>query len=136
MQYSNKSGKGRSLSIGLSIGTLVCMGIILTGAALVAQLMQKEILKEEIMGYAVLILMIAGSYFGRLTAVNRVGNNRLITSLALGLIVFAILLGITAFMFDGQYLGVGVNSLLVLCGCGLSAFPRKKKKSGLRRYKY
>ena len=127
MAYRSKNiGKRVSVPAALAYGTAISFCIILLGAAIIAQMINKEIMGADKMGLGVMILIIAASYLGSKAAYLKIREKRLLISALSGFVVFCLLLCLTVVLFGGKFSGIGVTMLLILCGCGLTALPTKE----------
>lgn len=131
------TGRAATIPIGLLTGGVTALASTLALTAVLAKLMEGEILPEENIGYGVMILLLVSAFLGSAIACKRVKRRYLLTAALTGVVYVGILLSITALFFGGQYSGVGVTALLVLCGSLLAAMlfsrdgkgrkPRKSK---------
>lgn len=115
------SGRAATIPIGLLTGGIVALISTLALTALLAKLMEGEILPEENIGYGVMIMLLVSAFLGSATACIRVKRQFLMTAALSGVVYILLLLSITALFFGGQYSGVGVTVLLVCCGSLLAA---------------
>ena len=134
------TGRTSSMPVGLAIGGGVSLIITLLTAALLAELINREAISEESVGYGVMILLLLSSAIGSLTAVGKIKRQRMAVCLLSGGIYFCILLSITALFFGGQYDAVGVTAVLVLGGSVAAAFlslqQGRRGRSGKTRRKH
>lgn len=137
----NQKPTGRALSMpaGLFWGGAVSLVITIISAAILAKLLDAEILAWENVGYGVMALLLLSTVSGAVTAYSKIKRQRLITCLLSGVIYLGILMSITALFFGGQYDSVGVTAVLVLggsCAAGLLGMRNggggKRKKSIMR----
>lgn len=135
VNHSKRMRKHAAMPVALGYGALISMGMILLGTAIMAQMIDREIMGADKKDYGIMILLIAATYLGSKTAYTRFGEKRFLISVLSGLTVFCLLLGITAVFFGGQFKGIGPNMILILCGCGLAALPRKEGRSTGRKRK-
>lgn len=125
-----QTGRAVTMPVGLAWGTVVSMLGTLAGAIIAAKLLDAGTLKENAVGYAVLITMLLSSYLGALVAVNKIKRQRVIVCLLSGLFYYLVLLSITALFFGGQYEAVGVTGMLVAGGSMLAAMMTAPLKRG------
>lgn len=131
------TGRAATIPIGLLTGGVTALASTLALTAVLAKLMEGEILPEEKIGYGVMILLLVSAFLGSAMACKRVRRRYLLTAALTGVVYVGILLSITALFFGGQYSAVGVTALLVFCGSLLAAMlfsrdgkgrkPRKSK---------
>ena len=69
-------------------------------------------------------------------AIHKIRRRKLLVAGASGLIYFACLLGITALFFGGQYQGIGVTGLMILCGSALPLLRGEKGRGGVKKKHY
>jgi len=94
-----------------------------------------EALRQDQIGYAVMVLLITASSLGAAIAQGKVKHQRVLVCMLSGLIYYVILICITALFFGGQYTGFGVTGLLILGGAGTTALlsGRRKGRGGKRK---
>ena len=113
------TGTAVSMPVGLGIGALVSLGITGMLSALTAWLILGGRLPEDSVGYCAVVILLVSSAAGAATAIGRIKRRRFQMGMASGGVYFACLLAVTALFFGGQYEGMGVTALMILCGCGL-----------------
>lgn len=123
------TGRAATIPIGLLTGGVTALASTLALTAVLAKLMEGEILPEENIGYGVMLLLLVSAFLGSAIACKRVKRQYLLTAVLTGVVYVGILLSITALFFGGQYSAVGVTILLVFCGSLLAAmlFSRERK---------
>ena len=129
------TGKAASMPGGLALGAGVSVGVTLVLSAIIAKLVQMEVLRQDQIGYAVMVLLITASSLGAAIAQGKVKHQRVLVCMLSGLIYYVILICITALFFGGQYTGFGVTGLLILGGAGTTALlsGRRKGRGGKRK---
>ena len=107
--------KGRAVSMpgGLAIGAGISMLVTMIVAAIGANLVMKQILPQENIGYCSIIALLAGGITGAITASAKVKHRKLVVCLLSGLVYYVTLLSITALFFGGQYEGMGVTFVTI-----------------------
>lgn len=110
------TGTTMSMPGGLAMGGLISLGITLAGSAILAWLVDEEMMAMESIGYGIMVMLLGASFLGAVTAYGKIRRRRLLVCAASGLVYIGILLSITALFFGGQYSGVAVTVLLVLAG--------------------
>lgn len=123
------TGTASSVPVGLVYGVLTSTAVTLILTAVVAKLIDREILAWENTGYAVLLMLLISSWLGAIVTAARIKRQRLIMCLAAGGTYFGILMIITALFFGGKYSGVMATGLLVLCGSLLGAISGSGRKN-------
>lgn len=129
------TGKAASIPGGLALGAGVSVAVTLVLSAIIAKLVQMEALRQDKIGYAVMVLLITASSLGAAIAQGKVKHQRVLVCMLSGLIYYVILICITALFFGGQYTGFGVTGLLILGGAGTTALlsGRRKGRGGKRK---
>ena len=118
------------------MGAAVSLVITIGAAAIIALLIQEEIIPENAVGYGVMILLLLAATAGTATANRKIKRRKLLVTALSAAAYYAILLSITALFFGGQYHGMGVTALLVLCGSALQLFTGQQSRGGQKRKYY
>ncbi len=129
------TGTASSMAGGLAIGEMVSLLVTMVGAILAGNLVGKEMIPQQSIGYCAMVILVLASASGTLMAVKRIKRRRLFVCGIMGLIYYGSLLAITALFFGGQYQGMGVTALLVCGGCGTVALAGARSKRGGRNRK-
>lgn len=134
---TNRKPTGRAVSMpaGLAAGAAAALGLTLALAALVAKLVETERLEEGGIGYGVMVILLLSSFTGAMVSAVRIKRQRLLVCLLSSVIYLGILLSMTALFFGGQYSGVGVTAILVLCGGALAILVGLRGERGGKRPK-
>lgn len=128
------TGRASSMPGGLIFGAAVSITITVIAAALLAWLINREVVSQSSIGYGIIGLLLMSSFTGSMASFARIKRQRMLVCLAAGGIYFGILLACTALFFGGQYSGVGVTALVVAAGAlsaallGLRAGKGRKNK--------
>ena len=130
------SGRTMSMGAGLALAGGVSMLMTLMMSAIIAFLADREILREHQTGYAVMALLLISAAAAAAVAIHKIRRRKLLVAGASGLIYFACLLGITALFFGGQYQGLGVTGLMILCGSALPLLRGEKGRGGVKKKHY
>lgn len=115
------TGRAKSIPSGLAFGALISLLVTLLSTLVLAKLLETEVIIWERIGYGIMVLIFAASFFGALSAYRKIRRQRLIVCMLSGFLYFGILLSMTALFFGGQYESMGITATLVLAGCGLAA---------------
>lgn len=126
------NGRTSSVPGGLAAGSFVSIAVTALSAALLAMLLDREILAWENVGYGIAFTILLAAYAGAITAWNRIRRQRLIVCLMSGMVYWGILLSLTALFFGGQFEAVGVTLLLIAGGCLCACLPAGKGSGGSR----
>ena len=129
------TGRASSMPIGvLAGGACALAGTMLTSAVL-AKLVDMEIIPQDKIGYGIMALLLLCAFLGANEACRRVKRQYLIVSAISAGFYYSMLLSVTALFFGGQYSGMGVTAVLVLCGSLLAVFLRSGNREGRKRRK-
>ena len=129
------TGRASSMPIGvLAGGACAFAGTMLTSAVL-AKLVDMEIIPQDKIGYGIKALLLLCAFLGANEACRRVKRQYLIVSAISAGFYYSMLLSVTALFFGGQYSGMGVTAVLVLCGSLLAVFLRSGNREGRKRRK-
>ena len=134
------TGRASSIPAGLGIGTAVALGITILGSIITAMLVNNQTIGEESIGYCAMGISLLSSGVGAYTAQAAVKRQRLIMCAAAAGCYYISLLGMTALFFGGQYQGMGVTALVILCGAALVVLLGAKgggaHNKKLKKYRY
>lgn len=112
----------------VAMGVGVCMVIMLIGITISAALIVSNRISVASQEYCIMIIALISSFLGAATALKGAEGIKLILSSLIAMVYFLILLAITAVLFEGQYQGIGVTALLILCGTTVGSFLGTKDK--------
>lgn len=130
---------GRSLSIpaGLAIGTCISLCITLILSVFLANLVSTERVEWEKIGYGIMAILFITSIIGAKSSCMMIKRQKLLICIVSGVLYWLGLLLITALFFGGQYSGVGVTGIIIVCGCVIVCIGelkgKRRGKSGIRR---
>ena len=116
MAKGKATGRALSMPAGLAVGGLTSLGITLAGSTILAWLIHREMMEMEAVGYGILVMLLAASFLGAMTAWRKIQRRRMLVCAASGAVYLGILLAIPALFFGGQYGGVWVTALLITAG--------------------
>lgn len=126
------TGRAASMPIGLLEGTLVSIMLTIMASAMIAKMVDREVLLWEHMGYGIMIALLTASMAGAIVSIHRIKRRVLLVAALSGLLYALVLLVITALLFGGQYEAVGVTLSLILGGslaAGLICVRRGERKN-------
>jgi len=114
----------RSETMGTALlkGLLWEAGITVAGAGLMAWLMLRQMLRDTVIGYCAMGILMVSSLLGALVSVRTMGRKIALTGLCSGGIYFCLLAALNALLYKGGYEGVGVTALLILGGAMTGVF--------------
>lgn len=130
------SGTTSGIPAGLGIGALLSLVCTLAGSAILAKLIDQEIVAEDAIGYGVIVILLISSFLGTIAAYGRIRRQRAMVCALSGAVYYLTLLAITALFFGGQYTGMGVTALVVLAGSGCAILLGMGKGRGGRQRNY
>lgn len=129
------TGRATTMPVGLMWGAGTSVAVTLLGAAVTAVLLNREVLAESSVGYSVMVILLAASFAGAMTARSRIKRQHLLSCVLSGAVYFLVLLSLTALFFGGQFEAVGVTGLLVMGGSMLALLVDKQPGRGGKRRK-
>lgn len=112
------TGMAMSMPVGLALGGTVSLIVTLIMSAIIAKLVDGEVIAENAIGYGALFTLLSAAMAGAFCSSRKIKRQRLLVCLLSGLIYYITLLSITAIFFGGQYKGMGVTALVIAGGCG------------------
>lgn len=132
------TGKAASMPAGIGLGIALSFVLTMTGCAVVAALIDKEMMAAENVGYGAMVILLVASLTGAIAASGLIKHKRLAVCMASGVGYFLTLLAVNLLCFGGQFAGVGVTALVVLAGSAAAALVGIKGEGGRqnRRRKY
>lgn len=125
------TGRAMSMPAGISAGIVIAIAITIFGAVVVAWAVSREMLVFHSIGYGAMLILLAASIIGAMSAKALVKHRALVVCLGTGVGYFLSLLAITALFFGGQYRGVGTTFALVCAGAGTAGMLGNKKKKSI-----
>lgn len=117
-----QNGRATSTVRGLMIGLAVDLIVTLLSAAILAKMIDKEIMALENVGYAIIPILLFSSFIGAYIACQRIKRQKLVVSMLSGLLYWTALIAVTALFFGGKYESVAVTATFVLAGCSIAFF--------------
>ena len=131
------TAKSMTIPAGLALGVGTALAVTGIGAGLGAWAVLRGMIPEGTLGYLVMTILLLSAAAGAAVAAGTIQRLRGQMCLAVGGGYLLSLLAITAAFFGGQYQGIGVTALMVLCGTVLVILlaPGGKNRAGCRRRK-
>ena len=129
MGKSNLTGRAASIPSGLALGAAVGTAATVAISFIGAEMIVRELIPQEQIGYCSMGALLAGAILGALTASAKVKRRKLLVSVLSGAVFLCILLAITALFFGGQYDGFGVTAITVMIGCTAAVVLTNGKES-------
>ena len=132
-----QTGRSPNLAKAGAAGVLTALVIAFLGAAVLAKLVDMEIMKMENLGYGILILHLLSIFLGARSAMGRGGHQ---ANTAAGITAagyYLCLLLVNGLFFGGNYTGLGVTLVLTaLAAVGAIGMNRKGRgRTRRKRYK-
>lgn len=115
------TGRAVSMPAGVFNGAVISLVITILGSAITAKLLDTGKMREEMIGYVIMVILMAASFVGALVSKTRIKRQKLLACGLAGAVYFLELMGITALFFGGQYEAVGVTGSLVIGGSLLAS---------------
>ena len=106
-------GKAMSMPAGIAIGLGISLILLMTGCAVIAALLEKEIIMEGQIGYGAMVTLFFSSAIGSAAAVVLVKHRRLMVSLLHGSGYMGSLFLINGLLFGGTITGGWVTAILL-----------------------
>ena len=131
-----RSGRAMSMPAGIAVGIAVSVGVILISTAILSWLVLGGHIREESIGYGVMVILVLSSCTGCLCAWKGIGHRRLLVTgiCAIGLFAALMILGLA---FGGVRHGIGTTGIMIGLGGGISFIPALAgNKSGGRKHRY
>ena len=131
------TAKAMTIPAGLTLGVGTALAVTGIGAGLGAWAVLRGMISEGVIGYLAMVILLLSSAAGAAVAAGTIQRLRGQMCLAAGSGYLLSLLAVTAAFFGGQYRGMGVTALMVLCGSVLVILlaPGGKNRAGCRRRK-
>ena len=131
------TGRASSIPGGLVIAGVVSMITTVIIVVIGAILISREIMSQDHIGYCVMLALLAGATAGSATAAGKIKHRKALVTMLSGVVYYLVLLLVTALFFGGQYRGMGVTLLVIICGSilGLILVNRKRDDGVRRRHK-
>ena len=135
---ANQKPTGRTMTMpgGMAVGVLLGLCLTVLLSALLAKLVDMEVITEDQIGYGSIILLLLSSGGASTAAFAKIRRRRLPVFALTGVIYLLSLLALAALFFGGQIHGVGPTALVVMSGSMVTfLLSGRGKGSGGRRNK-
>ena len=130
-------GESSSVMRGMAIG--MCMGLLamLGFSAICATMIAMEIVVPNAENYCTVVILLICTFIAASIAARRTNGKRLLVCMFTGVVMFLVLLSMTAMFFGGQYRGVGMTSVFVFLGSIIAGFAglRDRKRGNSHKSK-
>jgi putative membrane protein (TIGR04086 family) len=130
--YKTQSGQALSLSRAVFRGLGLAVSAAFLGAAVLAKLVDMEVMKMESTGYGIMAIHLLSVFLGATTPIGRVGKEGAAAAAVIGAGYYLCLLAVNGLFFGGQTEGLGVTAFLVALAAG-SAVLTSGGRGGKRR---
>ena len=127
------TGKAMSMPAGIGLGVGISLGMTVAGAAVLALLMDREMMKTEALGYGIMIVLLLGAFVGAMVSAGVIKHRRLMVCLLQGVLYFVGLALINGLLFGGELVGVIPTVILLLGGSGTAALVGLREQGSGRR---
>ena len=133
MTYNHKvTGRALSMPASFAIGVCISLGITLILSAILAQLISIEKVEWERVGYWIMAILLTASAIGTKATCLMVKRRKAVSCLIAGILYWLGLLIIAALFYGGQYTGIGVTGIIILCGCSVVCLLELRSSRGSR----
>lgn len=105
-------------------------------AAIIAKLLDSEVLRMESVGYGSLIAHLTAVFIGSKAAMGKAGHMPMPAAAATGVCYYLCLLLVNALFFGGYFTGMGTTLLLVVLAAGASILTAGQGRGHKRRRRY
>lgn len=120
MTYNHKvTGSALSMPTSFAIGVCISLGLTLILSAVLAKLISIEKVEWERVGYWIMAILLTASAVGTKATCIMIKRRKAMSCLIAGVLYWLGLLLITALFYGGQYTGIGISGILILCGCAV-----------------
>lgn len=120
MTYNHKvTGKALSMPASFAIGVSISLGLTLILSAILAKLISIEKVEWERAGYWIMVILLTASAVGTKATCVMIKRRKAMSCLIAGALYWLGLLIIAALFYGGQYTGIGVSGMIILCGCAV-----------------
>lgn len=133
MVKQKRTGRASSIPAGLAWGTAFSLVTMILGTGITAKLIESEIMSWNNMGYMILIFLILSAWSAGVISYRKIKRQKMAVCVMSGILLFVILIIMTALFFGGQYSGIGETALLIACGSTLAAITGSGEKRRTRR---
>ena len=120
MTYNHKvTGRALSMPTSFAIGVCISLGLTLILSAVLAKLISIEKVEWERVGYWIMAILLTASVVGTKATCAMIKRRKAMSCLIVGALYWLGLLIIAALFYGGQYTGIGVSGMMILCGCAV-----------------
>lgn len=132
-----QSGRAPSAGKAFARGISTATAMAFLGAAVLAKLLDMEIVMMEKTGYGIMLIHLVSVFAGTKMTLGKAGREGALAAGITGGAYYLLLLAINSLFFGGSFEGLGVTALLVVLGSAAAILTEKKGsgRKGRRRYK-
>ena len=131
---NSKVRSATSMPGGIFAGVFLSLLLTICNCGCIAVLLDREMIKWDSIGMAVLIGLLSSSFIGTKLAIKRIKRKNIQVCLFSGMTYWLVLLCLTALLFHGIYDAVGVSGAVILSGCLSAGLTNRNSKRGGKGY--
>lgn len=133
MTHNNKvTGKATSMPVSLATGVCISLGMTLILSAVLAKLISIEKVEWKSVGYWIMAILMTASAIGTKATCLLVKRRKAVSCMIGGVLYWLGLLIIDMLFYGGQYTGIGVTGMMILCGCAAVCLLELRSEKGPR----
>jgi len=110
----------------IAIGIIAGIAMMLLSIGVFAMMISKEMISEAGTDYCSVAVLLLSGFVASLVAISHYKKMKIWISVITGVVYSAVLLGMTAVFFDGEYRGILVTVMVVLSGCMIATILARK----------
>lgn len=126
------TGRAKAMPVGLAMGLGGSLTCTILMSAVLATLINKEAIPLEAAGYGSVVTLLLSAALGAWISAAAVKRQWLAMCLSTAALYYVSLLCLTALFFGGQFEGMGVTALMVLCGAAIVILLGLKGERGVK----
>lgn len=128
------TGRSSSLGGGIAAGVAAALALTLLLGALLAFFISREVVRQENLGYGVMVILFLAAALGCRLAYRKIKHRRLLVFFLTALGYLVSLTAITALFFGGRFEGIFPTAMLIIGSSGMAfLFPGRRNDAGKHR---
>ena len=132
--HPKATGRSSSLGSGIAAGVAAALALTLLLGALLALFISREVVRQESLGYGVMVILFLAAALGSRLAYGKVRHQRPLVFLLTAVSYLVSLTAITALFFGGQFEGIFPTAMLIIGGSGTAfLLPGQGRSPGKHR---
>lgn len=132
--HPKSTGRSSSLGSGIAAGVAAALTLTLLLGALLAFFISREVVRQESLGYGVMVILFLAAALGSRLSYGRVRHQRLLVFLLTAIGYLVSLTAITALFFGGRFEGIFPTAMLIIGGSGTAfLLPWQGRRPGKHR---